>query len=242
MLHAYVKHFLKDFQSFNFGGVEFMNTTVISALLAIFFYFMILICYKVMGKREISQLSIFDFVMNLIIADIVAEGIVQEEYWLDSLVGLLVLVALQIIMAKLQLRNAKARIYIDGEPSLIIRNGLIDYEELTKLRIQLDELIMLLRQNNVTSIDDVQYALLETNGHISIYEKRLPTKTFPLPFIISGQIKPYAIKSAQVQEKWVMDELKKHNITNIEEIKYLFYDKNHFIVHTKSEMKKLRLN
>ena len=127
-----------------------MNTTVISGLLAIFFYFMILICYKVMGKREISQLSIVDFVMNLIIADIVAEGIVQEENWLDALVGLLILVALQIIMAKIQIKYSKTRIYIDGEPSLIIRNGQVDYEELAKLRIQLDELIMLLRQCNVT--------------------------------------------------------------------------------------------
>lgn len=214
---------------------------VISLLLAVLFYIVIVICYKIMGKREISQLSIFDFVMNLIIADIAATGIVQEDYWLDSLGGVLVIVLLQVIMAKIQVRFPKSRVKIDGEPSLVIKNGRIDYEELTKLRIQLDELIMLLRQNNVASVEEVQYALIEPNGKVSIYEKKLPTKVFPLPLIVSGELKPYALSSLGKDEAWLLNELEKNQFGKIEKIKYLFFEENKLTIHTKNELVKLKL-
>ena len=218
-----------------------MSSALISVGLAIIFYFIIILCYKWMGKREISELSIFDFVMNLIIADIVATGIVQEDYWLDSLGGLLALVIIQVVMARIQLKKAKIRKYFNGESSIIIKDGKIDYEELTKLRIQLDELMMILRQSNVPNIEDIQYAIMESNGRLSIYEKRLPTEVFPLPFIISGQIKPFAIKSADVTEQWVKETLEKHQITIDDQLKYLLYDRKHFIIHKKTGVQKIRV-
>jgi len=195
-----------------------------------------------MGKREISELSIFDFVMNLIIADVVATGIVEENFWLDSFTGLVAIVALQLIMAKFQLKIPKLRRYMNGESSMIINNGRIDYDELTKLRIQLDELIMILRQSHVTNIDEVQYAIMEPSGRLSIYEKRLPTKTFPLPFVISGIVKPYAIENAGLQEEWLHRQLHKHDITVNKDIKFIFYEEKQLIVHTKTKLKKLKIN
>jgi len=213
-----------------------------SVLLAGFFYIAIIISYKIMGKREISELSIFDFVMNLIIADVVATGIVEESFWLDSFAGLVTLVALQIMMAKIQLKNPKMRKYMNGESSMIIKDGRIDYEELTKLRIQLDELMMILRQSNVVDIDGIQYAIMESSGRLSIYEKRLPTKTFPLPFVISGVVKPYAIENAGLQEEWFNRQLEKHKISINEDTKYIFYDEKHLILHTKTDFKKYKIN
>jgi len=194
-----------------------------------------------MGKREISELSIFDFVMNLIIADVVATGIVEEQFWLDSLTGLVALVSLQLIMAKFQLKNPKVRRYMNGESSMVIKDGRIDYDELTKLRIQLDELMMLLRQSNVVNIEEVQYAIMESNGRLSIYEKRLPAKTFPLPFVISGIVKPFAIENAGLQEEWFYRQLEKHEISIDKDTKYIFYDEKHLIVHTKTDFKKFKV-
>ena len=213
-----------------------------SVLLAGFFYIAIIISYKIMGKREISELSIFDFVMNLIIADVVATGIVEEKFWLDSFAGLVTLVTLQLIMAKFQMKNPKMRKYINGESSMIIKDGRIDFDELTKLRIQLDELIMLLRQSNVVNIEEVQYAIMESNGRLSIYEKRLPSKTFPLPFVISGIVKPYAIANAGLQEEWFYRQLKKHKISLNMDAKYIFYDEKYLILHTKTGFKKFKVN
>jgi len=213
---------------------------VYSILLATFFYIAIIICYKIMGKREISELSIFDFVMNLIIADVVATGIVEEQFWLDSFAGLIVLVALQILMAKIQLKHPKFRKHMNDEASLIIADGKIDYVELKKLRIQLDEVIMILRQSNVLSIEDVQYAVIEPNGRLSVFEKRLPTKVFPLPFVISGVIKHDALKGAKRDEEWLYRQLDKNNIHLDKKIKYIFCEDKHIVVHTKTSMHKYK--
>jgi len=214
---------------------------LISVLLAGGFYIVILICYRLMGKREISQLSIFDFVVNLIVADVVATGIVEEEYWLDSLGGFLMLVLLQIIMAKVQLKFPKTRSIVDGEPSLIIKHGRIDYSELRNLNIELDEVMMMLRQKKIASIEDIQYAVLEPNGKISIFEKKLPTKVFPLPLIISGQIKIEALKSLGKDKDWLLKELEKHQMTQLHQFKYVYYEENKLILYTKNEMHKLKL-
>ena len=195
-----------------------------------------------MGSREISQLSIFDFVVNLVIADVAATGIVQEEYWADSLGGLLVLVLLQILVAKTQVKFPKVRGKLDGEPSLIIKNGRVDYEELTRIRIQLDELILLLRQHNVASIDEVQYAVLENNGKMSVFEKKLPTKIFPLPLIVSGEIKLQALKSLGRDKEWLLKEIDQQQLPKVEEIKYLFYEKDKLTLHTKTNMHKVKIN
>ena len=214
---------------------------IYSILLAIFFYIAIIISYKIMGKREISELSIFDFVMNLIIADIVATGIVEETFWLDSFTGLVALVTLQLIMARFQLKNPKIRKLINGDSSMIIKNGQVVYDELFKLRIQLDELMMLLRQSNVSNIEDVLYAIMESNGRLSIYEKRLPPKTFPLPFVISGIVKPYAIENAGLQLDWFYQQLNKNDISINKDIKFIFYEEKHLIIHTKTMLKKLKI-
>jgi len=218
------------------------SSILISVGLAAIFYIIILLCYKLMGSREISQLSIFDFVVNLVIADVAATGIVQEEYWADSLGGLLVLVLLQILMAKVQIKFPKVRGKIDGDPSLLIKNGSIDYEELTRIRIQLDELMLLLRQHNIASIDEVQYAVLENNGKMSVFEKKLPTKIFPLPLIVSGEIKLQALKSLGRNKEWLLKEINQQHLPKVEEIKYLFYEKDKLTLHTKTDMHKVKIN
>ena len=109
-----------------------MLQVLISLLLAALFYVVLLVCYKIMGKREVNQLSTVDIVINILIANIAAGGIVDEQYWLDALGGVLVIVALQILMAKFQLNHPKARDIVEGEPSMVIKNGSIDYSELKK--------------------------------------------------------------------------------------------------------------
>lgn len=146
-----------------------MLKVLISILLSAVFYFVLLVCYKIMGKREVNQLSTVDVVINILIANIAAGGIVEEEYWLDALGGVLVIVALQIVMAELQLNKPKLRNMVEGDPSLIIKNGSIDYEELKKLRIDLDDFMMLLRGDGIIAPEDVQYGIIEKNGKLTIF-------------------------------------------------------------------------
>lgn len=219
-----------------------MMEVIASILLAAFFYVVILICYKIMGKRELNQLSAVDIVINLLIANIAASGIVEEDFWLDALGGVIMIVLLQLIMSKIQLHNTKARDIVDGEPSLVIKHGRIDYSELGKIRIDLDDLMMLLRTQSVVSPEDVQYAIIEKNGKLVLFEKKIPTKVFPLPFIVSGAIKVKAIQSFGQSEQWLKDQLQKNEVLSYKEIDYLFYEEHKFVIYTREGMRKIKLN
>ena len=97
-----------------------MMEVLASILLAAFFYVVILVCYKIMGKRELNQLGAVDVVINILIANIAASGIVEESFWVDSFGGVVMIVILQVLMSKIQLHKTKVRDIVDGEPSLII--------------------------------------------------------------------------------------------------------------------------
>lgn len=195
-----------------------------------------------MGKRELNQLGAVDVVINILIANIAASGIVEESFWVDAFGGVVMIVTLQVLMSKIQLHKTKVRDIVDGEPSLIIKNGRIDYSELGKIRIDLDDFIMLLRTQGVVNPEDVQYAIIEKNGKLIVFEKKLPTKVFPLPLIVSGSIKEKALQSFGQSKQWLKDTLRKHEVTNLNEIDYLFYEEHKFIIYTRQGMNKIKIN
>lgn len=218
-----------------------MLKVIVSILLAGLFYVVLLVCFKLMGKREVNQLSTVDIVINILIANVAAGGIVEEEYWLDALGGVLVLVLLQILMAKFQIIHPRGRDIIEGEPSLIIKDGRVDYEELKKIRVDLDDLMMLLRGDSVVAPEEVQYGIIEKNGKLTIYTKKNPTKTFPLPLVISGQVKLKALESLNKDENWLMNQLEINEFYRLEQIEYLFYEDQKLIIYMKDGVKKLKI-
>ena len=165
-----------------------------------------------------------------------------KSFWVDSFGGVVMIVTLQVLMSKIQLHKTKVRDIVDGEPSLIIKNGRIDYSELGKIRIDLDDFIMLLRTQGVVNPEDVQYAIIEKNGKLIVFEKKLPTKVFPLPLIVSGSIKEKALQSFGQSKQWLKDTLRKHEVTNLNEIDYLFYEEHKFIIYTRQGMNKIKIN
>ena len=171
-----------------------MMEVLASILLAAFFYVVILVCYKIMGKRELNQLGAVDVVINILIANIAASGIVEESFWVDSFGGVVMIVTLQVLMSKIQLHKTKVRDIVDGEPSLIIKNGRIDYSELGKIRIDLDDFIMLLRTQGVVNPEDVQYAIIEKNGKLIVFEKNYQQKFSLFPLLYQAQLKKKPFK------------------------------------------------
>ena len=218
-------------------------SAMLSVGLAIFFYFLILLCYRIMGRRELGQLSLSDFVMNLVIADIAATGIVEEEFSLDSFLGLLVLVALQIIIAKIQIKFPKTRDKMESAPLMFIKDGEINYEMLKRTNIQLDEVMLLLRQERITDISSISCAILEPNGNFSVFTKEENLPIFPLPLIISGEIKEYALDSLGKERVWLENLLQSLPYNTMSEIKYFFYnkEKNEAIIYTLKNVEKFSL-
>lgn len=199
-------------------------------------YLLILVAYRIMGKRELGQLSTFDFVINMVMANVAAGGITGDGIWIDALMGVFVMVALQIIFAKIQIRKPKVRPLINSEPSIIIKDGIMDYDEMQRLRITMDELGMMIRQSNVTKVDEIQYGIVEINGDLTIYSQDDATTVFPLPLVVSGQIKKYALKSLVKTEDWLWEELNKFAIGNVLDMDFLFYEHQNeeFIIHKKN--------
>lgn len=218
-----------------------MSKIILSILLAGLFYVVLLVCFKIMGKREVNQLSTVDIVINILIANVAAGGIVEEEYWLDALGGVLVLVMLQILMAKFQIKYPRGRDIIEGEPSMVIKNGFVDYDELKKIRVDLDDLMMLLRGDNVVAPEEVQYGIVEKNGKLTVYTKKNPTKTFPLSLVISGQVKLKALESLDKDADWLMNQLELNQFYRLEQVEYLFYEEQKLVIYMKDGIKKLKI-
>ena len=179
--------------------ISFLARTI-----AIFFAIMILI--RVLGKREVGQLSIFDLVILLIIADIGAMGIEKKEtFWL-SILSFLILLILQKGFAILLLKKAKIRDLIDGVPKVLVHNGAILYEVLKKEKYNIDDLVMQTRLQGIMDINTIALAILETSGDLSIFLKE-DVKDLFLPIIISGHIDENFCKLLKIDKNDVLNML-----------------------------------
>ena len=183
----------------------------------IILYFFIILCYRVMGKKEVGNLSIIDLIVSILIAEITAMSIESNnESIFISIVPICVLVVIQVGLSYITLKNSKIRKFIDGTPKTIINKGIVDFKAMQQLRYSLDDLISQLREQGVKSIEEVKYAVLENNGKLSVFTDNL---IYPMPIIIDGNIEYDTIKNMNKDVKWINGILKKHKI----ELKDVFY-------------------
>lgn len=186
-----------------------MNDIFLIILRTFLGFFLLIISMKLMGKREIGQLSIFDFTIVLSIADIMIIGIenYQENVWF-FIVPMVIIVLLQKIIAFLCLKWPWFREKIDGKERIIISKGKILEAEMKKERYNMSDLYSQLREKNIREIDEVEYAILETNGHLSVFTfEQNKDKIFPLPLIISGKIQNENLELIGKTEQWLNKEL-----------------------------------
>ena len=203
-----------------------MNYFIIG-IRSIFFYLVIMIVYKIMGKREIGELSIIDFVVSIYIAELVAISIENyKESILISLIPIILLVTLEIITAKISLKNKRIRDLIDGKPSIIIEKGKLNIKEMNRLRYNLDDLLIQLRSESISSIKEVDYAILESNGKLSVFKKD-DNKRYPFPVILDGKIDKEVLTKINKTKKELEKDLKN---TSLEKILYAFYDENELYI------------
>lgn len=195
---------------------------VILSFRSVFFYIVVTIVYKVMGKREIGELSIIDLIVSLFIADLVVISIENyEESILVSLIPIFLLVLLQILTSKLSYQNKKIRDLLDGKPSVIISRGKVNMDEMKKLRYNIDDLLSQLRENGVKSIMEVDYAILEASGKLSIFQKGKDS-SYPLAVILNGKIDYDVLEEIHQNKEWLFHVLEEQNIL-LENVFYAFY-------------------
>ena len=199
----------------------------------VFFYFFIFIVYRLMGKREVGQLGIIDLIVSILISELAIISIENyDNNILYSVIPIMTLLLLQVSLAFLTLKLPKLRILLDGNPSIIIRDGKVNYKEMVKQKYNLDDLMIQLREKGYRSIEEVEYAILENNGTLSIFSyPKVRRKTpLPLPVILDGEIQRSTLKILNKDEAWVYKVLEKKKLS-LDEVFYAFYkDNNIFII------------
>lgn len=202
-------------------------------LKTIILYFFIVMVYRLMGKKEVGELSIIDLIVTVLIAELAAISIEKtESSIMISIVPIIILVIVQISLSYLSLKSEKIRNFIDGKPSVIIKNGKVNFSLMTKIRYSLDDLLSQLRDKGVRSLEDVEYAVLENSGTLSVFEKG---KDYPMPVILDGEIDHEVLKEIKRSENWLFSMLKRKNL-KLEDIFYAFYTKDQLYIIKHSEL------
>lgn len=212
-------------------GTIFIRTVIL--------YLVVLIALRLMGKREIGQLQPYELVITIMIADLAS--VPMQEIGIPLFHGIIPILALlisQIILSYINIKSGWVRKLLCGEPTVLIQKGKIMEDRLKKQRYTVDGLMEELRGNGVFSLDEVEYAILETSGQISVIkkpEKSSVTKEdvnaqttytgFPRPLIIDGSFIDKNLEIMGVTQKDVEKYLKTQK-TNYEQVFILMYDEN----------------
>ncbi len=204
----------------------------------IIIYLLVALIFRIMGKREVGQLGTFDLVVFILIAELVAMALENKANFFFSLVPALVLVVLQMIISKISLKNTKFRRFIDGKPVVIIKKGIVNFKSMVEQRYTLDDLLLQLREKNVRSLDEVDYAILEINGKLSVFKKDdKDKKTYPLPIILDGEVEFDNLYSINKTKNWLLDILVEKKI-KVDDVFYAFSKNGELFIIKKDNIEK----
>lgn len=202
-------------------------------------YILFTIAIRLMGKRQVGELQISELITTFMLSELAINPIQDISIPIAyALIPLVFLFAMEVITSFLVTKLPKFRRAFMGAPSIIIRAGVLDQKELGRLRISISELLSELRLKNVSKIEDVDYAILEQNGQLSVFLKgNLQASTGIAHAIIQdGDINYSALDEAQKSPDWIDTELKKRGLS-LCEIFLMTYDEKGVINIIKKEDK-----
>lgn len=210
--------------------IVFIRTLILFSL--------VVIVMRVMGKRQVGQLQPFELVVVIMISELAAIPMANTGIPLIyGVVPIVTLLVAQVYLAFISLKSEKARGIICGTPSILVENGKILEKELSKLRYNINDLLEQLRAKNFPSVADIEYAILETSGQLSVIPKsqkrpvnpedlQLPTKYegLPLTLVIDGQVMHKNLTKANLDVNWLENELSKFGINRLDKVLFASLD------------------
>ena len=211
-------------------------------------YILLIVSVRLMGKRQVGQMEPAEFVVTMLVANLAAIPMQDEGIPLfTGLVPIFTVLGAELVLSALSMKSLLLRKWLCGKPVILIENGRILQDNLRRTRITLDELTGHLRLNEVLEIDTVQYAILETNGSLSVFlhpgERPATAKeagvqaekqALPVTVIEDGKMLKKNLAIAKKDEKWVEKVLKSKN-TNLKETFLLTVDRQDRIFWLKKE-------
>jgi uncharacterized membrane protein YcaP (DUF421 family) len=211
--------------------VIFMRTILI--------YFVVLAVMRLMGKREVGKLSVFDLVVSIMIAEI--SIIVIEDAarpMINGLVPLLTLVGVQILVSYVSLKSDKIRHFIEGKPTILINRGKLQEQEMKSTRYNLDDLLIQLREKSIANVADVEFAILEPSGKLSVFTKtdkehdtkedlfgdHIEYKGLPLPVILDGKVQDDNLQKLGKTRFWLKNKIQEKGCNDFKEVFFASID------------------
>lgn len=195
-------------------------------------YLLVVVIIRLMGKHQIGQLQPFELVITIMISELAAVPMQDTDIpLLHGIIPILTLLLIQISLSLLTLKNETARRIICGGPSILIENGKINQAELTRLRYNLNDLLEQLRLKDMPNIADVEYAILETSGKLSIIPKsqkrpvnpedlklETPYEGLPVTLIVDGVLKDKNLSRLNLTQDWLRGELNKYGLDSWDQV------------------------
>lgn len=202
--------------------IVFLRTTILYAL--------VVLVMRLMGKRQIGELQPYEFVITIMISDLAS--LPMQDTRLPLILGIIPIITLlflKTILSQLQLKSQTARKIIDGEPSILIYKGVINYDALKKQQINLDELLEEIRISGYFDLEQIQYAILENDGELSILEKSREEANTDRPYlpkilILDGHINNNSLTTSSKNKSEILDILKSNNISSLKDVLIAYYD------------------
>ena len=200
---------------------------ILSYARTVVLYTMLILAVRIMGKRQIGQMEPSEFVVAMLVADLAAIPMQNNAIPLvNGLVPMLVVMGLELILSHLSLKSIRLRKMLCGKPVILIDNGRIVQENLRRTQVTLDELSGHLREKDVLDIQTVQYAILETNGNLSVFpypaeqpavakdaKVKASRQYLPVTVVSDGKLLPENLKRAKKDGAWLRKVLLERNAT-----------------------------
>lgn len=212
-------------------------------------FIVLLTLARILGNKQMSHLTFFNYITGITIGSVAANIIsLDNKPFINEFIGLTWWCILTGLTGYINLKSGNIRRIIDGQPTIMIKRGKIMKHSLSSNRLNMDDLSMLLRKQNIFSITEVEYAILEPDGNLSVMKKQshqqvtkadmeIPAsnaKYIPSEIIVDGKIINHTLKELNLNKNWLKKQLRQQNITSIEDVFYaeiqsdgtLFVDKN----------------
>ncbi|WP_051569289.1 DUF421 domain-containing protein [Alkaliphilus transvaalensis] len=197
-------------------------------------FFALFVVTKITRKSQINQITPFDFISAIVLGELLGNAIYDEKVRIWTIMYALALWGiLMVFIEKITQKLRRTRKLLEGEPAIIIRNGQIDYNVIKKEKLDINELLSLLRQKDAFSIREIEFAILEQSGNISVLKKsKYESATIedlnlqehpvylPITLILDGEIIKNNLYAIGHDENWLFNQIRKAGEKNIENIFY----------------------
>ncbi len=216
-----------------------MPTTRDVLLQSVFSFIVLFILARILGKRQVAQLNFFDYIVSITVGDIAASWSLDNIKGIHAISSLAIWAGLSLIVSLIQRKSYKGRIFLDGRPSVVIQHGNVLEENLKKSNLSIEEMMMMLRQKDIFKLSDVEYAILETNGTLSVMKKTELQPVTPkdagikvIPeyesrlLIIDGHVMEKSLQHSGYTREWLLGEIMKQGASDFKDVFIAQVDSN----------------